>query len=344
MIDDGSTDGTLDVVLDLRRIDPRIRCVSQNNTGQAIARNRAMDMASGEITMFLDADDWFHEDAVSSVVCIFKTAAVDHVIFACAKYYTLSDSWSSGSDDFYWNSLGSDSVQPERVMSVPEYLVLYPLPQMKAFSTSFLTRNKLRFQEGVKYEDNSFHLNVFLSNPRTLFLKKRLQAWRLEREGQTTSRAYSHDCLEVLDAMFANIKKVNTEARTFMLIAMARLATSVAMVIASKDRRFEFLSEALLRFDAHIDQSVIKTLVSLCDEKRIHPGDLVLALSFLGDPRIPQLLVASGVKRHAGISLAIAGASAHTRSLSFGFGVRRWWRMMNNYANGRGEAKVIGLS
>ena len=58
VVDDASTDGTVDVV---RAFDnPRIRLYeSANNGGPSVARNLALAEARGEHIAVLDADDWF---------------------------------------------------------------------------------------------------------------------------------------------------------------------------------------------------------------------------------------------------------------------------------------------
>ena len=57
MVDDGSTDGTRAVVEERAGGDPRVRIISQRNSGVARARNRALAEAQGEFIAPLDADD-----------------------------------------------------------------------------------------------------------------------------------------------------------------------------------------------------------------------------------------------------------------------------------------------
>jgi glycosyltransferase involved in cell wall biosynthesis len=59
VVDDGSTDGTSDV---LRGYGDRIRVLPQEAKGPSCARNRAAQLARGEWLAFLDADDLWREE------------------------------------------------------------------------------------------------------------------------------------------------------------------------------------------------------------------------------------------------------------------------------------------
>lgn len=57
IVNDGSTDNTLQIANKYASIDVRFKVVSQNNAGVSVARNTGLSMASGDYIMFLDADD-----------------------------------------------------------------------------------------------------------------------------------------------------------------------------------------------------------------------------------------------------------------------------------------------
>ncbi len=65
VVDDGSTDGSADILQHLVAAHPdRISLIYQNRAGPFAARNQALARANGNYIAFLDADDTWHADAL----------------------------------------------------------------------------------------------------------------------------------------------------------------------------------------------------------------------------------------------------------------------------------------
>lgn len=72
IVDDGSTDGSLDVVKNYIRKweieDRRLKILHQENSGVAAARNKGIMEANGKYIVFLDADDLWGRDFLTEMV------------------------------------------------------------------------------------------------------------------------------------------------------------------------------------------------------------------------------------------------------------------------------------
>lgn len=70
VVDDGSTDGSLNVVKEVN--DDRLIIIEQNNSGVSSARNKGVENASYDYIAFLDADDWWDISFLEKMVCLLK--------------------------------------------------------------------------------------------------------------------------------------------------------------------------------------------------------------------------------------------------------------------------------
>ena len=66
-VDDGSTDGSGAVLDEYASKDSRIKVVHKANEGVSVARNKGIELSSGEYFMFVDSDDWVVEDALVGI-------------------------------------------------------------------------------------------------------------------------------------------------------------------------------------------------------------------------------------------------------------------------------------
>ena len=67
LVDDGSTDNSLEICRQLQKNDNRIEVFHQENQGASAARNKGMQLANAEWVMFVDSDDWLEENAVQTL-------------------------------------------------------------------------------------------------------------------------------------------------------------------------------------------------------------------------------------------------------------------------------------
>lgn len=93
IVDDCSTDNTKKIVDKFIKEDNRIKyfCL-ENNSGAAIARTKAMELAKGEYMAFLDSDDIWPEDKLTKQLIFMKQNGFS---FTCTAYEQIDEDGNS---------------------------------------------------------------------------------------------------------------------------------------------------------------------------------------------------------------------------------------------------------
>lgn len=81
IINDGSTDGSLNKCIEWQRKDDRIILIDQKNCGQGPARNRGIEESHGQYIAFVDADDWIDVTTFEKAEQAVKKSMADIVLF-----------------------------------------------------------------------------------------------------------------------------------------------------------------------------------------------------------------------------------------------------------------------
>ena len=81
IIDDGSTDKTLEMCSEYATSDDRIVVIHKENGGVSSARNLGLEKASGELITFVDGDDYIELNTYEKCIGLFEKESVEAVRF-----------------------------------------------------------------------------------------------------------------------------------------------------------------------------------------------------------------------------------------------------------------------
>ena len=189
-VDDGSTDGSSDIIGRYAMKDARITVFRQENAGLSCARNTGIEVAKGEYICFLDADDLLKEDTLSSLWDACSSGDVDIITFENELKNDYEDSEKqSGREKFYYVNNSYDGVKSGRKLFCEriennEYVDSACLMLIKR---TWLTRHGICFYPRALYEDSVFSLKCYFQCEKMRHLHKRLYIYRLRTKSITTS-------------------------------------------------------------------------------------------------------------------------------------------------------------
>lgn len=107
IVNDGSTDSSVQIASKYARCDPRIKVITQTNGGVASARNCGLQNASGEYVAFLDADDLWHPTKIErqiEVLLASTNSTGRGSIYALHRYIDGQDRVTASGR--FWSSAG----------------------------------------------------------------------------------------------------------------------------------------------------------------------------------------------------------------------------------------------
>lgn len=107
VIDDGSTDRTIELLSEIRATDNRVKFMENQDSphGAPACRNIGYRMASGKYIIFLDADDLLKQECVENRVRIFEQKPYnDFIVFQCELF-----NQTPGDMGIYWNYFSAEN-------------------------------------------------------------------------------------------------------------------------------------------------------------------------------------------------------------------------------------------
>lgn len=202
-IDDGSTDGSLDILKYYAGIDNRIKVYTQQNLFAGTARNLGMSHAKGEYFVFLDADDFFELDLVEKEYLKCKYYDADICLCGADKFDTLKKSFIPTPQ---WLNLKDVKSEAFNRYSLKEHLfdVTSACPWTKMFSAKFIRENKLEFQNLQRANDVYFTLCSLALAQRIVYTNNVLVHYRVNNKSslQNNNRNTPGLFLRALDAVY----------------------------------------------------------------------------------------------------------------------------------------------
>lgn len=182
-VDDGSSDGSLDLLEEMAREDHRLTILKQDNKGAGCARNFGLSVAKGEYIICLDSDDFFSENFLSSLYDIAKSSQAD--IAMCSGFFFDCETGSVTNNDNIYKSSFIGGLDEFSAASLPNRLfqVTTPAPWNKLYRRQFVQDLGIEYQEISNTNDVFFFVSAFACANKIVSTSERLVYYRVNRPG-----------------------------------------------------------------------------------------------------------------------------------------------------------------
>jgi glycosyltransferase involved in cell wall biosynthesis len=194
-INDGSTDGSLDILNEYENLDSRVKVITQENRGVSAARNKGLELACGSYIYFIDSDDYLELDGLEKLYELSEEKNLDLLLFKLIRFDDRT-----GEKDFDYSNMPF-------LLDIGKETFTYHDFEEDLFRVDITTYTKLfkraliadrRFAEGLIFEDNILYFDYIFDAERIHFHDECLYYKRI-REDSIISKA-SRDYTDIFDA------------------------------------------------------------------------------------------------------------------------------------------------
>ena len=248
-VDDGSTDGSAEILESFAQTDPRIRVLHIKNGGVSNARNEGLEMAIGEYVTFVDADDVLQSEWLLNANKLLAERKLDLLRFRCTD-------WNDGTPLPNLNSRCSDYKLIEGFVNVVSWgwhtfvfqgwvWLLFIRRSCLADSFDAKFKTKLRC-----YEDNVFALTILPS------IKYACQSefpgyYYRNRFGSASKKREEHDEFDFLCELFSLARRLRLTSSDFSSIIIYPIIWWRSSVINRDKKKEQLVLNELLYFRAN---------------------------------------------------------------------------------------------
>lgn len=188
LINDGSTDKSLDICKEFEKNDSRVVLKSIENSGVSTARNIGIGIACGEYVMFVDSDDWIERKNLEIAVQNIEDTGSEIAIWSYFKNYVNKEmrlSLIPGEDREFSNEREKEILYLKSIYANIEKQtntedVSAGTVMCKLYKRELLESNDIKFNpELIRAEDVVFALNAFSKAEKICYFNEYLYHYRI---------------------------------------------------------------------------------------------------------------------------------------------------------------------
>lgn len=202
-VDDGSTDGSLEILREYEKKDKRVIVLTQDNLGGGAARNQGLAIARGEYLSLLDSDDFFDPCMLELAYKQCRRLDAQICVYQVQRYEDTTGKTWLDKGSFKEANIPEKEVFSYRDMPDSILNTFQNWAWNKLISRKLVEENQIRFQEIHRTNDFLFVASCMVKAERITVLRKPLVNYRvgMKNSCQSTNYRYPLDFLTAFEAV-----------------------------------------------------------------------------------------------------------------------------------------------
>ncbi len=202
-VDDGSSDSSLHILEEYADKDKRIKLLRQENKGAGLARNRGIIAANGEFIAFMDADDFYPEHDILSIL---YNTAIKNNVWICGGEFSLYFGDKNKLKQNFDGTFSGYLFDKNRMMDYRDYQFDYGYHRF-IYNRDFLLNNKIFFPPYRRYQDPPFFVKAMITAGNFYAIDKITYGYRCAHKNVEWNAQKVTDLLDGLHDDFIMAKK-----------------------------------------------------------------------------------------------------------------------------------------
>ncbi|WP_410072600.1 glycosyltransferase family 2 protein [Anaerostipes sp.] len=216
LVDDGSTDHSLEICEKYQSKDKRIRVISQENKGISGARNAGIDIATGEYITFMDSDDVIQPKMYEIMLNHMVSDGLDLIM--CGAVRTGNYNFQDAVDQYEICKLTKKDLY-ERIFANSNVDWEYMAVWNKIYKTEYV--RKIKFAKRGT-EDAVFNCQYFKYIQNAKLIDQKLYYW-IQRKGSISHSEFSLRDYYVLEDYYWMNQYVEKHEREYIQYSIVKL-------------------------------------------------------------------------------------------------------------------------
>ena len=187
LVDDGSKDNCGEIADDYAQKDSRIKVIHKENGGLSDARNKGMEIATGEYLMFADSDDFLMSNACEVLVKEIEDKSADYVIGNYINCYEDGKLWERP----VFNTEKFKAFKLDIKDYFDSFFIMNSGIWNKIFRREFIEKLGLKFEIGLPAEDAIFTTYCFIKAQSVYYIPNKVYVYRQRGAGESISMSCS---------------------------------------------------------------------------------------------------------------------------------------------------------